>query len=100
MYWSPYLLGKRAALIDDAAARDVPALEAGIGDVLEIAVGVRILQLAVLGESFDVVGALHLVQHGGIAPVGAGDHVAVPVEIGPQVLPPPSANSSNFLVRG
>ena len=74
-------LGKRAALIDDAAAGDVAAAVALVRDVLEVAVGVRIVQRAVLGEAFDVVAALHLVQADALAVVGAGDGVAVAIEI-------------------
>ena len=38
-------------------------LEALVGNVIEVAIGVRIVQVAVLGEALDVVAALHLMQH-------------------------------------
>ena len=57
------------------------ALEACVRDVVEVAVGVRVVQRAVLGEALDVVRPLHLVQHREAAPVGAGDDLAVPVEV-------------------
>jgi len=59
----------------------VTALEAGDGNVVEIAVGVRIVQRPVLAESFNVIAALDLMQHGETAPIGAGDDVAVGVEV-------------------
>ena len=58
-----------------------PALEPGVRDVVEVAVGVRVVQRAVLGEPLDVVRALHLVQHREAAPVRARDHLPVPVEV-------------------
>jgi hypothetical protein len=75
------LLGKGPTRVEDAATGDVAALESLIGDVLEIAEGVRVVQGAVLAEALDVVAALHLVQRDLPAPVGAGDDVAVAVEI-------------------
>ena len=41
------------------------------------------MQLAVFGKALDVIGALHLMKHHGIAPVRAGDGIAVSIEIQP-----------------
>ena len=75
------LLRQTVSLIDDAAAGDVAALESFVRDVLEISEGIGIVQLAMFGETFDKIGALHLVQGDDIAVVCAGDGVAVRVEV-------------------
>ena len=75
-----------------------PPLKSLVGHVIEVTVGVRIVQGAVLAEALDVIAALDLMQHGEAAPVGAGDDVGRGASKSrPQVLPPPSANSSNSL---
>ena len=63
--------GKRTALVDDAAAGDMAALESLVRHMVEVAERVRIVQLAVLAEAFDVVGALDLMEHRRMAIVGA-----------------------------
>src|SRR5207245_612435 len=70
-----------AALVDNSAAGDVAAFEAVVRDMVEVAEGVRILQLPMLAEVLDVIAALDLVKHGNAAEIGAGDGVAVPVEV-------------------
>src|SRR5579875_30032 len=74
-------IGIGAALIDDAAAGHVSAFEMLIRDMVEVAVGVRIVQRAMLAKTFDVIAALYLMQHGEAAPVRAGEDLAVFVEI-------------------
>ncbi len=69
------------ALVDDAAAGDVAAPEVLVGDVVEVAVGVRVVQRAVLAERLPVVAALNAVQHDEAAVVGAVEQVAVAVEV-------------------
>jgi len=59
----------------------VPAGVSGVGHVFEVAIGVRIVQRAMLGEAFDVVGSLHLVQADDVAGIGARHYVAVAVEV-------------------
>ena len=78
-----HLRGVPIGLINDAATGHVSALELLVRDVLEVAVGVGIVQGAVLGEALHVVGALQLVQHREAAIVGAGDAPAVLIEIKP-----------------
>src|SRR5262249_37272711 len=75
------LLGIRSTLVDDAATGDVAALEAGVRQMLEVAVTVWIVQGTVLAEVLEIIAALHLMQTGKAAPVGAGDEVAVRVEV-------------------
>src|SRR5262249_61934697 len=90
--------GKPPRRSPGAAAGDVPALEPGVRDVFEIAVGVRVVQRAVLAEALDVVGPLHLVEHGEPAPVRAGDHLPVLVEV--EAVGVPAALAEEFeLVR-
>ena len=54
---------KQVLLVDDAADRDVAALEIRVRHVLEEAEGVRIVQLAVLLKLLDVIGPLQTVHH-------------------------------------
>src|SRR5438445_5295978 len=70
-----------SALIDNSAAGDVTALEVAVGNVLEIAEREGVVQRPMLAEALDVIAALDLVKHGLAAPVGAGDDVAVAVEV-------------------
>ena len=58
-----------------------PPLKFACGDVVEVAVGVRVVQRAVLAERLPVVAALHAVQHREAAEVGAVEEVAVAVEV-------------------
>src|SRR5439155_11993371 len=51
--------GKSAALIEDSAVGDMAAFEPGVGNMIEIAERVRIVQRPMFAESFDVVAALH-----------------------------------------
>src|SRR5437870_3150177 len=57
------------------------AFEPGVGDMIEVAECVRIVQRPVLAESFDVVASLHLVQSDLLAEIRSRDDVAVLVEI-------------------
>src|SRR5438105_2401443 len=75
------LFGKSSALVENAAAGYMPAFESLVGNMVEIAEGIRVLQFAVLAEAFDIVGALHLVEANDVAKVGAGDGVAVGIEV-------------------
>ena len=68
-------------MIDDSAAGDMAAFEAGVGNVVEITERVGIVQRAVFAEAFDVVAALHLVQPDLLAEIGPRNDVAVLVEI-------------------
>ena len=71
----------------------------GVRHVLEVAVGVRIVQRAVLGEAFDVVAALHLVQADDVAAVRAGDGVAVAIEVESPGVAAPFAEQLEALGR-
>src|SRR5262249_46521732 len=77
------LLGERAATVDNAAAGYVAPLKALVRHVLEVTVGVWVLQFAVLAEVLDVKGPLDLVQHDGAVVVRTGDDVAMLVEVQP-----------------
>src|SRR5262249_4928159 len=68
-------------VINNAAAGDVPSFEPAIGDMIEVAESVRVLQLAVLAEVLDVIGPLDLVKHGTAAEIRTCDGIAVAVEI-------------------
>src|SRR5438105_23858 len=72
---------ERIALVDDAADRDVPAAKIALWHVVEVAVGVWIVQGAVLAEALPVVAALHTVKHAEAADVGAVEQVSVSVKI-------------------
>src|SRR5579884_2866914 len=74
-------LREGATLVEHAAAGHMTALEAAVRYMLEIAIGMRIVQGTMLGEALDVIGALHLMQHGHVAVVGAGDDVALAIEV-------------------
>ena len=49
--------------------------------MLEVPVGVRVVQGTVLGKALHMVGALHLVQHGVAAVVGPGYQLAMAVKV-------------------
>ena len=69
------------ALVDDPARRDVAAvLGPVVGDRAEIAVGVRIVQRAVLGEALEVITALDHVERD-VGAVAAAEGVAGRVEV-------------------
>src|SRR5439155_14615752 len=71
----------RATLVDDAADGDMAAVKILVRHVLEVTVGVRVVQRAVLLKPLDVITALDLVEHRVAAPVGGRDSVAVRVEV-------------------
>ena len=58
------------------------------------------MQRAVLGEALDVVAALHLVEHREAAQLVPAMAWPCWSKSRPQVLPPPSQNSSNRFVFG
>ena len=67
---------ERVALVDDPARRDVAAvLGSPVGDRAEIAVSVRVVERAVLGETLDVISSLHHVERD-VRPVAAAEGVA------------------------
>ena len=91
---------KGVALVDDPAGRDVAAvLGPAVSDRAEVAVGVRVVQRAVLGEALDVIAALYHVKRD-VGAVAAAEGVAGRSKSRPQVLPPPSAKTSNRRSRG
>ncbi len=74
--------GRQAvAFVDDAATSNVTAFEALVRHMLEIAEGKGIVQFTMLGETLDVIPSLHLMQADDIAIIGAGDSVAVEIEV-------------------
>ena len=63
-------------------------LETLVGNVIKIAVGVRVVQRAMLGEPLYMIGTLPLMEAGHIAKVSAADDFAVLVEIKAPGIPP------------
>ena len=81
-------LRKRAPLIEDRAAGQAVADIAVVHHRLKVAVGVRIVQRAVLAEALDVVGPLH-VMHQRLDLIAGGEQVAEPIELdAPRVAAP------------
>ena len=73
--------GQRVGLVEQAAHRHVAAADAVVTDVVEVAERVGIVQRAVLAERLPVVAALDAVEHDEPADVGAGEELAVAVEV-------------------
>src|SRR6266487_5474379 len=88
---------KRPSLVNDAATSDMPTFEAFVWDVLEVAEGKRIVQRTVLGEAFNVITTLNLVQHGRGPPIGAGDGVAVLIKIKAPSIAAPLGEQLEFV---
>src|SRR5262245_44145483 len=74
-------IGKGVAAVDDAANGDVSAVRVAVRSVIEVAVGVRVVQGAVLAEQFPVVAALDAVQQDEAAVIGAVEKIAVSIEV-------------------
>src|SRR5262249_15056127 len=80
---------ERIALIDDTADSDVSAARIAVRHVLEVTVGIRIVQGPVLAERLPVVAALDTMQHVNAAVVRTIEEVTVLVEIeAPRVAAP------------
>src|SRR4051812_31125970 len=74
--------GRQAvSLIDDPATSHVSAAEVLISNVLQVAKCIRVVQRAVLAKTFPVVTALDLMQQRIAADVGAGEQIAMAIEV-------------------
>ncbi len=67
---------------------------------LEVAERIRIVERSVLAESFDVIGPLHVMAQAARTVLPPANRLPKRSKSMPQVLPPPSAKSSNCFVRG
>ena len=85
---APPRRGQRVGLVEQAAHRHVTAADAVVTDVVEVTERVGIVERAVLAERLPVVAALDAVEHDEPADVGAGEELAVAVEVeAPHVAP-------------
>src|SRR5436190_14710700 len=75
------LFGQRGALIHDAAASHVAAFEAAHRHVFEVSVGMWIVQWPVLGETFYIIRALHLMQADLLTEIRSSNDLAFFVKI-------------------
>ena len=86
--------------MENSAAGHMAPLKALIGDMVEIAIRVRILQRAMFSKTLNVIGPLVLMQKSESPPVGAGQHLALGAKIQSPSVATPLGKQFEFFADG
>ena len=85
---APPDLRQRIGVIKQPAHRHVPAAHTGVTNVVKIAERVRVMKRPMLAERLPVIASLDAVEHDEPAHVGAGEELALAVEVeAPHIAP-------------